>query len=230
MSSFTLETSTLLNDSLLFVDPFSAITVALSLTSHDLVLLTPFNQFKFRHLLPPQMTLTIDFSQDIVTSSTRFALNSASKTLKRIYKDCVRLNTSSHERHWCKCLSNFESGDMLQIHARRSDCGHQLLGYQGWCWVTGCCGQQQPNSTTAAAAGWWLDTGACSQLCSDCGLGRSDRREGTDRSLAPGDALHYRHWHPALFPRLSLVTPSVSWPLIGWGMTAAVSANRCNTL
>ena len=65
MSSRALETSTL-DNSLLFVDPFSAITVALSLTSHDLdlLMLTPFNQFKFRHLLPPQMTLTIDFSQD----------------------------------------------------------------------------------------------------------------------------------------------------------------------
>ena len=194
MSSLALETSTLLNDSLLFVDPFSAITVALSLTSHDLVLLTPFNQFKFRHLLPPQMTLTIDFSQDIVTSSTRFALNSASKTLKRNIK-MVLYRTHHHTSAIDVSVSVTWSLVTCSryVHARRSDCGHQLLGDQGWCWVTGCCGQQQPNSTTAAAAaaGWILGRALSSALI--VAWARSDRREGTDRSLAPGDALHYRH-------------------------------------
>ena len=86
---------------------------------------------------------------------------------------------------------------MLQIHAGRSGCGHQLLGDQWWSgrpglawvlwlWPTAA---QQHHSTTAG-----LDTGACSPAlpCSRCGL-TGERGTGPWLLETP----FTRHWSQA---------------------------------
>ena len=91
---------------------------------------------------------------------------------------------------------------MLQIHVRRSGCGHQLLGDQGWCWGLGVVDNSGP--TAPQQQDWILGRAPHCSAALIAAWARTDRREG-DRSLAPGDALHYHcslpsHWSPGLFP------------------------------
>ena len=171
-------------------------------------------------------------SHSIVTKSTRFTLDSVSKTLKWHFKTCLInykwlknnkniLNVISREAF----IGRSQVWQLFQIHVGWSGCGHQLLGDQWWCGLggqTGCCGQQQPNSTYSTPAvsrrcgqDWILGRALLWMLWQE----RGDSGE-TDRSRAPGDALHSRN------NRLS--SPASYWS--GWTSSGLWLAVRCQQL